>query len=309
MSCFKYTIYLFLTFICVWWGFQIKSNLYTFSDEGFPDLAIYLNQFELWKGLDFTSHNSVRGAYTFSDHLDPSIMILTPFYALGGISALIFLIPFLVIFLPVFILDKTFKFSALQVFVFGAFLAFHPLTQNSLLFGVLHSNSLAPLAVALVVWSFLKKSKLFFPFYIFAIFVKEDMPLFINLLLVQLAFWDYLQNKNFKQILKYGLGCFAISLAWLFIFLNRDVAVSYDHANSFSTELTDERKFVLTHYLIFDFPSFLVGNLAGIVLFFYRFFSDYLVNPQFHHGVLQPILSIASIGLFLNYFYGNSKTS
>lgn len=140
--------YLIIGLICVWWGVQIHNQIYTLNMENNNDLAIYLNAFERFPD----TWNTVRGSYFLSDHLDPSIFILAPIYKVFGLDGLIFFIPFLVIFLPLWILDKAFRFNWYILLLFGLFLSFHPGTQNSFLAGVFHGNSLMPLGLSLVVY-------------------------------------------------------------------------------------------------------------------------------------------------------------
>lgn len=286
--------YIIIGLICLAYGVLSYKSIISGNNEGVTDLSIYTNAWERFPN----TWNTVRGSDYLADHLSPSVYLMTPIYKLGGLTGVIFFVPFLVIFLPLLVLDKAFKLNWYSLLLGGIFLALHPLTQNSLLFGAFHGNSLAPLGFALVNATF-QKTRWFYLVYFLTLAVKEDMFLFLNLLLVQLAFWNYLKHRDWKRLVKPTLICLGITLVWFFVFATRETAISYEHANTFSAELTDTRRHVLTHYLIYDLPSFFLGNLSGTANFFYRYFSDYLVNPVFHHGVLMPITTLISYFLFL----------
>lgn len=290
----KKIVYLFIGLICIGYGLLSYQSLVSGNNDGVSDLSIYTNLFDR-----LTNWNTVRGSDFFADHLSPSVLILAPIYRILGLNGLVFLIPFIVILLPIWILDKAFSLNWYQLLLSGLFVGLHPATGNSLLFGVFHGNSLAPLGLIMVVYFWKNSFPLFILAYIFALAIKEDMIVILNLLMVQLALWHLWRTRDWKSLIKPTLICLGITLIWSWLFLSRQTAISYEHANTFSAELTDTRWFVLTHYLIYDLPSFFLGNLSGMFVFCYTFFSDYLINPFFHHRVVLPITTLISYFLFL----------
>jgi uncharacterized membrane protein len=195
-------VYFFIFSICIFYSWKMYELLLGFRNESAHDLAIYIQSLSNWMSGDFVSDNTVRGTNHFLDHQSFSMILLAPL-SLFGLWGIVIATPLLAILFPLFFFHKGLekmgaKVGWLFLLISGLFLAFHPYTQNALLFGGMRSSIWALFTLSLLWWTYWDGRKRFLiPAFILAITAKEDMILFAPLFVLGMS----LQSLVIKKIL------------------------------------------------------------------------------------------------------------
>lgn len=216
---------------------------------------------------------------------------------------LLFLSPILLIFVPIYIVNKIRKevtgseYTNFQIFILTLLLALNPYIHNAILY-FFHPSYFYFLTLPLLVLFFLKNSYIYYLSLAASLSVKEDSILWTSLT----VFYVYLITIFFKNTFRNKMLfiSFIVVLVYAYslsLFRNSYQQVEYQDLQTFNI---DNKTIIIQTFLYapIDIISLGLGNFISPIVFLLKNLNKHTASPIYHHGILIPLFTLITLSLY-----------